>query len=331
MTPGLSFFYGGMVSPKNVVSTMLQSFVALAWSACSGSSSGSAWRSATAIGGLVGNPLTFFMFRGVGEATRPAPVADDPAAAVRAVPAEVRDHHAGADHRRVRRAGAVLGLPALRLLFSLFIYAPLAHWTWHPDGFLRQWGVLDFAGGTVVHMSAGLGRAGRRAGAGPPPEPHRRRGAHAGEHPVRAARHRHAVVRLVRLQRRLRAGRQRHRGAWPSRPPTRRRRRRCWRGCSSTGCAARSRRRWAPASARWSAWWPSRRPPASSRSAASIVIGVVASARQQHGGPLEVEVDARRHARRVPLPRRRRHGRHDPDRGVRAATAASSPARRICS
>jgi len=40
-------------------------------------------------------------------------------------------------------------------LFSLFIYAPLAHWTWHPDGFLRQWGVLDFAGGTVVHMSAG--------------------------------------------------------------------------------------------------------------------------------------------------------------------------------
>jgi Amt family ammonium transporter len=41
-------------------------------------------------------------------------------------------------------------------LFSVFIYAPLAHWTWHPQGFLRQWGVLDFAGGTVVHMSAGF-------------------------------------------------------------------------------------------------------------------------------------------------------------------------------
>jgi len=40
-------------------------------------------------------------------------------------------------------------------LFSIFIYAPLAHWTWHPEGFLRKWGVLDFAGGTVVHMSAG--------------------------------------------------------------------------------------------------------------------------------------------------------------------------------
>ncbi|MGE5815170.1 MAG: ammonium transporter, partial [Acidobacteriota bacterium] len=41
-------------------------------------------------------------------------------------------------------------------LFSLLIYCPLAHWTWHPDGFLRRWGALDFAGGTVVHMSAGL-------------------------------------------------------------------------------------------------------------------------------------------------------------------------------
>jgi Amt family ammonium transporter len=41
-------------------------------------------------------------------------------------------------------------------LFTLFVYAPLAHWTWHPQGFLRQWGVLDFAGGTVVHMSAGF-------------------------------------------------------------------------------------------------------------------------------------------------------------------------------
>jgi Amt family ammonium transporter len=40
-------------------------------------------------------------------------------------------------------------------LFSIFIYCPLAHWTWHPEGFLRKLGILDFAGGTVVHMSAG--------------------------------------------------------------------------------------------------------------------------------------------------------------------------------
>jgi Amt family ammonium transporter len=42
------------------------------------------------------------------------------------------------------------------ILFSILIYSPLAHWTWHPEGFLRQWGVLDFAGGSVVHMSAGF-------------------------------------------------------------------------------------------------------------------------------------------------------------------------------
>ena len=42
------------------------------------------------------------------------------------------------------------------VLFSLLIYSPLAHMTWHPDGLLRNWGVLDFAGGTVVHMSAGF-------------------------------------------------------------------------------------------------------------------------------------------------------------------------------
>jgi Amt family ammonium transporter len=41
------------------------------------------------------------------------------------------------------------------VLFCLFVYCPLAHWTWHPDGFLRKMGVLDFAGGTVVHLSAG--------------------------------------------------------------------------------------------------------------------------------------------------------------------------------
>jgi Amt family ammonium transporter len=66
-------------------------------------------------------------------------------------------------------------------LFSIFVYAPLAHWTWHPQGFLHRWGVLDFAGGTVVHMSAGfaalagaiylgprMGHA-RHGGAPPPP------------------------------------------------------------------------------------------------------------------------------------------------------------------
>src|ERR671928_213365 len=65
------------------------------------------------------------------------------------------------------------------VLFSLLIYCPLAHWTWHPDGFLAKLGVLDFAGGTVVHMSAGFAalagamilgrRKSHEAGEGPTP------------------------------------------------------------------------------------------------------------------------------------------------------------------
>jgi len=57
------------------------------------------------------------------------------------------------------------------ILFTLCVYAPLAHWTWHPDGFLHKWGILDFAGGTVVHMSAGFaGLAGALAVRHTPPK-----------------------------------------------------------------------------------------------------------------------------------------------------------------
>ena len=138
MTPGLSFFYGGMVRFKNVVSTMLQSFVALGVISLLWVVVGFSLAFGDSIDGLIGNPLTFFMFDGVGGATHPGAVADDSAAAVRAVPAEVRDHHAGADHRVVRRARASSRATCCSCcLFSLFIYAPLAHWTWHPQGFLR--------------------------------------------------------------------------------------------------------------------------------------------------------------------------------------------------
>ena len=57
----------------------------------------------------------------------------------------------GAVAERIRFTSYIL----FTVLFSLFVYAPLAHWSWHPDGFLFQLGVLDFAGGTVVHISAG--------------------------------------------------------------------------------------------------------------------------------------------------------------------------------
>lgn len=160
MTPGLAFFYGGMIQPKNIISTMLQSFIAMGvvsvlwifagFSIAFGESVGSEGY------GLFGNPLTFFMFSGVGLGTHPDLSPTIPLALFAMfqlkfaiiTPALITGSFAG----RVRFKSYMLFI----VLFTLFIYAPLAHWTWHPNGFLRNWGVLDFAGGTVVHMSAGF-------------------------------------------------------------------------------------------------------------------------------------------------------------------------------
>src|SRR5215510_12423438 len=69
MTPGLSFFYGGMVSPKSVISTMLQSFVALGVISLVWVAVGFSLAFGDDLGGFIGNPFTFAMFRGVGTAT----------------------------------------------------------------------------------------------------------------------------------------------------------------------------------------------------------------------------------------------------------------------
>jgi Amt family ammonium transporter len=156
MTPGLSFFYGGMVSFKNVVSTMLQSTVALGIISLVWVVVGFSLAFGDDIGGLIGNPLTFFMFDGVGEATSPRLSPSIPLLVFAMfqlkfaiiTPALIT----GSFAERVRFSAYLLFM----VLFSLFIYAPLAHWTWHPEGILHRWGVLDFAGGTVVHMSAGF-------------------------------------------------------------------------------------------------------------------------------------------------------------------------------
>jgi len=156
MTPGLAFFYGGMVNKRNIISTMLQSFVALGvvsiiwvvfgFSLCFGDS----------IGGIIGNPMTYFNFKGVSLAPN-----EDFASTIPFLlfalfqlkfaiitPALIT----GSFAERVRFRSYILFI----ILFSLIIYAPLAHMTWHPNGLFRNWGVLDFAGGTVVHMSAGF-------------------------------------------------------------------------------------------------------------------------------------------------------------------------------
>lgn len=156
MTPGLSFFYGGMVSYKSVVSTMLQSFISLGVVSILWFIVGFSLAFGDSIGGVIGNPMTFFMFNNVNLGTNAALSPTVPLLLFAMfqlkfaiiTPALIT----GSFAERIKFSGYLLFI----CLFILLIYAPLAHWTWHPDGFLRKLGVLDFAGGTVVHMSAGI-------------------------------------------------------------------------------------------------------------------------------------------------------------------------------
>ena len=155
MTPGLSFFYGGMVSPKNVISTMLQSFISMGLISVIWVVVGFSLAFGESYHGIIGNPFSHFLLRGVSEEANPAFAATIPFLLYAffqlkfaiITPALIT----GAIAERVKFSSYLLFIA----LFSIFIYAPLAHWTWHPDGFLHKLGVLDFAGGTVVHMSAG--------------------------------------------------------------------------------------------------------------------------------------------------------------------------------
>ena len=173
MTPGLSFFYGGMVRSKNVISTMLQSFISMGVVSLIWVTVGFSLAFGDSLGGVVGNPLTHFMFRGVSDAPSAALCPTVPLALFALyqmkfaiiTPALI----SGSFAERVRFSSYLVFIS----LFTLFVYCPLAHATWHPQGLLHRFGVLDFAGGTVVHMSAGLAALtgalflGRRTGHGP--------------------------------------------------------------------------------------------------------------------------------------------------------------------
>lgn len=156
MTPGLAYFYGGMINTKNIISTMLQSFIAMGVISVLWIVVGFSLAFGDSIGGFIGDPTSFFMFQNVldGKPWSLAPTIPLVLFAVFQLkfaiitPALIT----GTFAERVRFKSYIIFL----VLFSLFIYAPLAHMTWHPEGFLFQLGVLDFAGGTVVHMSAGF-------------------------------------------------------------------------------------------------------------------------------------------------------------------------------
>src|SRR5690606_11015440 len=152
----LAYFYGGMVKKKNVISTMLQSFICMAVVAVLWVVFGFSLVFGDTVGGIVGNPTTFFMFKDVldHETWGGAPTIPFALFAMYqlkfAIITPALITYAFAE--RIRFTSYILFI----CLFFIFIYAPLAHATWHPDGILFKMVVLDFAGGIVVHMSAGL-------------------------------------------------------------------------------------------------------------------------------------------------------------------------------
>ena len=155
MTPGLSFFYGGMVSQKNILSTMLQSFMALGLISLIWVFVGFSLSFGDSFFGLIGNPFQHFLFNNItlshSKLSLEIPLLLFALFQMKfaiIAPAITT----GSFTERINFNGFLLFMS----LFCLLIYCPLAHWTWHPDGFLNKWGVLDFAGGAVVHISAGF-------------------------------------------------------------------------------------------------------------------------------------------------------------------------------
>ena len=165
MTPGLSFFYGGMVGKKNVISTMLQSFVCLGvvgllwvtvgFSLAFGEPLG--FHTGGKFYSIIGNPTSFAFFDHVNVLPHKKMASTVPFILFALfqmkfaviTPAIIT----GSFAERVRFISYLLFI----CFFTLLIYAPLCHAVWHPNGILGTYfGVKDFAGGTVVHMSAGF-------------------------------------------------------------------------------------------------------------------------------------------------------------------------------
>jgi len=153
MTPGLAFFYGGLVSRRNVLAIMMQSFVSMGWTTVIWFVVGYSLCFSGDVGGVIGN-LDMAFLRGVTLAT-PSPTPGIPLLVHIAyqmmfaiiTPALIT----GAFANRV----SFKAYMAFLTLWLLFVYFPFVHMIWG-GGFLQKWGVLDFAGGIVVHNTAGM-------------------------------------------------------------------------------------------------------------------------------------------------------------------------------
>jgi len=173
MTPALGFFYGGLVRQKNVVSTIMQCLIIFAISTGVWTLWGYSLAFAPSQGGFIGGLKNVFL-HGVGAAPDEAYAATIPSslfyffqlkfAAI--TPALI----IGAFAERIRFRSLLVFI----VLWTTVVYAPAAHWVWGVGGWLRNLGALDFAGGTVVHVLAGVSALGSAMVIG-----RRNKGAHA--------------------------------------------------------------------------------------------------------------------------------------------------------
>ena len=153
MTPGLAFFYGGLVRRKNFLTIMLQSFISMGVVTVLWVLVGYSLAFSGNLGGVIGN-LSWAGLRGVGAS--PGPYAPH-------IPALA--HFIFQEMFAIITPALITGAFADRIAFksylkflvvwSLLVYVPIVHWIWG-GGFLQHWGVEDFAGGMVVHTSAGF-------------------------------------------------------------------------------------------------------------------------------------------------------------------------------
>jgi ammonium transporter, Amt family len=179
MTPALGFFYGGLVRKKNLVSTIVQCFAIFAIISIIWALYGYALVFGDSIGGVIGFSPNLFAMNDLSIHTvNPALATEIPEMAFFAfqlkfaaiTPALI----IGACAERIRFKSLLIFM----VLWSTLIYLPIAHWVWNPSGWLRALGAIDFAGGIVVHISAGISAlaaalvVGRRKGAGMPWKQH---------------------------------------------------------------------------------------------------------------------------------------------------------------
>jgi ammonium transporter, Amt family len=157
MTPGLAFFYGGLVGRKNVLAVMMQSFVSLSWTTVVWFAFGYSMCFGPTWHGIIGDPTYYAFLRGV--TVQSMFVGNDAG-----IPLVV--HIAYQMMFAIITPALITGAFADRVTFKayflfltawlLLVYFPFVHMIWSADGILAHWGVLDFAGGIVVHTTAGF-------------------------------------------------------------------------------------------------------------------------------------------------------------------------------